>query len=150
MKRQQKISIAGFTAPALSQHGPIELQLHLQNLGNVHAMPTGSIAIYDMFGRHTETLPLPNSIILPKTTKTLPITWDNKKIMGYYTAVADIAYGTEQQKLSSLPVHMWILPWLYTVGVVIGLGIVGVIVWRTRGRWRRTLRVLLGTEDASV
>lgn len=144
---QETLTIKDISAPPLSQHGPIEFSLALQNAGNVHLMPTGIVEIYNVWGKQVETLTLPPTLVLPKTTKNITITWDNKRF-GYYKAKATIFYGTNHQSLTSQRVHTVIMPWFNLILLIAAGGMIGFVGWRTRGRWRKALRVLFNKKKA--
>jgi hypothetical protein len=131
-------------APLFSQHGPVELSLHIKNPGNVHFMPTGSVKIRNREGVVVATVPLPPTLVLPKTTKTIPIKWDNKKQIGYFSAQASVRYGARQTSLSDGSVGFWILPWLRFVTLLLLAGLLAFVFWRTGGRRRRALSALFG------
>ncbi len=142
---QERMSIHSLNAHTLNQDGPVEFELQLQNTGNVHSIPTGQIKIVDIFGNIVETVPIPLTIVLPKTTKNVPLTWDNKKRLGYYTAQLEIRYGEQKTSLVQTT-SLLILPWLNTIGLVIVVGASGFTVWRARGRWGKAFRALSGTD----
>lgn len=135
--------------PLFSQHGPAGLRLHIENPGNVHFIPAGSVEIRNIWGGFVDTIPLPPTLILPKTTKTIPIKWDNKRRIGYYSAQAVIKYGTQQTLLTSGSRGFGIFPWLTLMIFFLSIGIVGFVLWYRWGRWRRALSALFGRTGQS-
>lgn len=131
-------------APLFSEHGPAELSLHIKNSGNVHFMPAGSVEIRDVRGDFVDTVPLPPTLVLPKTTKTIAIKWNNKKRTGYFSAQASVKYGAPQTSLISETRSLWIFPGLKLAVLLVLAGVAGLIFWRTRGRRRRALAALFG------
>jgi hypothetical protein len=146
---QQAATISNLEVPLFNQQGPADIRVHVKNSGNVHIMPTGSIEIRDIWGKHVDTIPLPSTLVLPRTTKTTPVRWDNKERTGYFLAEVHATYGAQHTPLQSKATGFWIFPWLNVVVLLLIAGLAGFIFWRTRGRWRRALSTLFGeTEQA--
>jgi hypothetical protein len=112
---------------SLFETGPVFFITRIQNVGNVHVEPTGSISVTDMFGNVVSTMPvnqdksnvLPNSIrrfIGPKVDKD----W----MFGRYTANLTLSYGTHGQAITNT-IYFWVIP--YRLILVILLILVTVI-----------------------
>lgn len=140
---KEQLAITSFSGGGfIRQKGPVTLSLSLQNSGNVHLLPVGSIEIFDFFGKKLDTLPLPAAITLPKTTKTITLEWDNKGYLGFFTARAGIKYGTRNIELVER-IGVLIAPWLWAAILALVGGAAGFVLWRWRGRWRRAIKVLI-------
>ena len=112
---------------------PVSFETRLQNLGNVHVKPSGSVVIKNFLGREVTKLPFnPDSIlILPNGTRRFLSTWaktdmtEQRKGAGWvssvmvelrnfafgpYTAEIQAVYGDSEQRLSA-KTSFWIVPW---------------------------------------
>ncbi len=105
------LSIKDFTVRPWSTFGPINFEVELQNNGNVHTSPSGTIAIKDLLGNTVKTLDLDTSIILPTTTNTQNIVWDKQLLFGRFTASLTVDYGNTQGSLTFAPQVFWVVPW---------------------------------------
>src|SRR5690606_8074877 len=91
----EQASISTFEAPAYSQQGPVNFSLRIQNEGNVHIRPKGTIIITDMFGRKVEEIPLDGANVLPGSVRKTDSTWEKTNILGTYTATLVATYGQQ-------------------------------------------------------
>lgn len=138
----QKASITALDAPLVAQQGPATLSVNLHNSGNVHLTPHGHIMIVDMWGREVRRLPLPPTLLLPKTQKSIPLQWDTRGQFGMFRAQAIVTYGSAQITLAS-PTRAFLAgPWLYAGATIIALTLIGILIWKTKGRWRRAINAL--------
>ncbi len=130
---------------------PVSLEAVIQNQGNVHVRPEGTITIHNMIGGQTTSLVFNSArgAILPNSSRRFDVTWQKGTIdetpgsffhevaaewhnfaLGTYTASLAVTYGTNQQALSS-DVRFTIFPWqLLLVLLII---IVAVVILLTLG-----------------
>ncbi len=121
------------------RHLPVSFETRLQNLGNVHVKPTGSIVIKNFLGRVVTKLPFnaDGVSILPNGTRRFLTTWSKKEdspvepwndtlyssgfisslkaefenfAFGRYTAEIQAVYGDSEQRLTS-KTTFWVIPW---------------------------------------
>jgi hypothetical protein len=124
----QRAGLLDFTSPQSGRLMSVaggEYQYRLQNQGNVHLLPTGTIQVKDLFGRViTEVNANPSAgRVLPASTRTftglfgdqpssfleiLRAQWSQLAI-GPATVELNLAYGANQSLLASF--HIWLLPW---------------------------------------
>lgn len=113
------------------ENGPVTFAARIQNSGNVHVKPTGTIDIYNMFGQKVDTLrvngdPANNSdqpkSVLPNSIRRFETVWNQAWGLGQYKAVANLTYGdgkTLQQELT-----FWMIPYKVIIGaLLIGTGL---------------------------
>ena len=143
-------SVATFVSKgsASFSHLPVTFDLRIQNTGNVHIRPQGTILIKNLFGGESETLSLndANGAILPNSIRMFDATWkkgsDNATQTGFlnqvknewynfaigpYTATATMTYGTSKQTLVATT-KVTIIPWQLLLVELVILIIVIVIV----------------------
>lgn len=130
----EEIKVLSFsTKPADSfRRLPISFETRIQNLGNVHVKPKGSIVVKNMFGKEVVAVPLnpDNFIILPNSTRRFQSIWtktgdpaqegDLSMIaslknevrnfaFGRYTAEIRAEYGDGEQKITA-KTTFWVVP----------------------------------------
>ena len=101
------------------ENGPIAFVERIQNSGNVHIKPTGTIEISNMFGHRTATLRVngdptdPNNnpkSILPGSIRRFEQTLSKKWLFGRYTATVKMSYGQGQKPLEQT-ITFWVVPY---------------------------------------
>lgn len=120
---------------------PVQFDVRIQNTGNVHIRPTGTITVHNMFGGQTTVLTLNSAqgAILPNSSRLFTAAWQKASAappsgnffqqvasqwrnfaLGSYTATIDGTYGTSAQPLTAT-IHFSIFPWqlLLTLLVII-------------------------------
>lgn len=129
---------------------PVTFEAVIQNAGNVHVRPQGTVVIRNMIGGQTDTEVFnPNQgAILPNSSRIFDVSWDktsgNEKsgffgsvaaewhnfALGTYTATLNLNYGSSQQTLIG-STRVTIFPWQLLLVVL--LLIILVIVLLTLG-----------------
>ncbi|MFH1749434.1 MAG: hypothetical protein ABH837_00820 [bacterium] len=132
----EKAEIIEFSAPRWSLNGPIKFITRIENLGNVHFKPRGSINISNWRGENIESFdlnPLTGNV-LPESIRRFESEWKNQGRWGRFTAKVSATYGTEKQKLESELVF-WIIPIyiLIILGLILAILVI-FIVWLIRRR----------------
>lgn len=142
----EKAEIASFSPTQdLWQHGPIGFELRIKNSGNVQLKPTGTITIDNLFGEKVASVPIDTKTILPDSTRKIAASWAGSSWPGWYTATVSVSYGSSDQILTS-SVRFVIFPVNIVVPVLIGLGVIGYLIYRARRRIVRAIRILIGKE----
>ncbi len=77
----------------LSEFGPIDFTLTLENQSDTHITPESSIKITDMLGRSVEPIKLDSVNIFPFTSRTQNARWDQIWGFGKYVATVTVVYG---------------------------------------------------------
>lgn len=94
------------------ENGPITFVTRVENIGNVHVKPVGSIEVRDMFGGLVETMQVneSKSNVLPKSIRRFESTLDKDWMFGRYSATLAVGYGTTGQAITST-VTFWVVPY---------------------------------------
>lgn len=130
-------------------HPPIALEAVINNTGNVHIRPEGTVMIRNMFGGQTATIPFnsANGAILPNSSRQFEATWTKASgadpdtsffhqvgvewhnfAWGTYTATLSLTYGTGQAPLVGTT-HFTVFPWqLLLVSLILVIVLVMVLV----------------------
>jgi hypothetical protein len=75
--------------------------MRYKNDGNVHVAPTGTLVITNMFGRKVKEIPLRGTSILPEASRVIKADWEEKNMVGRYTASLVVSYGQANQSITS-------------------------------------------------
>ena len=141
----EKISVQSFDTRPFVETGPINFTLRLKNEGTVHLKPAGFIYVKDWTGREVQKLSLPQQRVIPGTIRAIEIVWDKKWLLGKYTANFAGIYGAANDPLLA-SVSFWVIPWKLISYVLLGLIIIGLILWLMRKRLLLALKILFKGE----
>jgi hypothetical protein len=143
----EQASLGNLQTASFRQFGPVDFKIPFKNEGNIHLMPSGEIVMSNFRGREVAKLSISPATVLPKTTKDLEANWNKKYLFGRFTAQAKILYGSENKKLESEPVKLWIVPWV-PLSLIIGLLTLFVTFFiLVRRRIFLAIKVLLGKAE---
>lgn len=137
---------SGIQTSGLVQQGPVTFSFRIRNSGNVHLLPTGKLAIYDVFGAQVANLDVPPGTILPDSVREYTIEWNAASFINRYHAELTLDYGDEGLKLPKTLTTVWVLPWAALLLCVAGLAVVVFIITKTRRRWRLAWEVIRGNK----
>ncbi len=112
-------------------------ELRFENKGNVHLQPQGDIRITNMWGEERGVVPINQNSsfgnVLPESIRKFDFAWKGEwsiADMGRYTAVATLAYGSDDRQFTSAIVNFWVIPFKLLFGLLLGLAIFfGTITW---------------------
>lgn len=122
---------------------PVELVTRLNNTGNVHFKPTGTITIKNMFGSEVTTINLTEQNVLPDSIRQLLNEWDpGITSFGRYTADLSLVYGDDDTILVA-STSFFVFPLITTLVVVGGLVFL-VSAIRGRSRLAKAFKALAG------
>lgn len=138
--------IESFDAPSRSQEGPISFSLRLNNDGNVHIRPKGTIIITNLFGKKIAEFPLNGANVLPGATRKMETEWDETNLLGSYTATLVATYGQQSLPLTAATRFTVASTTSIVLLVIGGLAVLMFIASLFSGRSRilKALRVLFG------
>jgi hypothetical protein len=91
----------------------VDLNVRVENLGNVLVRPRGLVEITDMRGSKVDVLKVNDSAggVFPKTDKTFTSVWSYDGFaIGRYQAVVSLVYGDDGNKTISAATSFWVLP----------------------------------------
>jgi hypothetical protein len=83
------------------QAGPVTFNLRTKNSGNVHVAPTGTIVVTNLFGRKVKEIQLNQANVLPGASRQVKTTWEDKRLVGRYTATLVAKYGQKDQNITA-------------------------------------------------
>ncbi len=94
------------------EYGPVDITLRLQNSGNIHIKPKGTIRVTNTFGKEVASFPFNSngSNVLPQSIRKFQETLHNKLLFGRYKVQADIVYGNDN-KIISASHTIWVIPY---------------------------------------
>lgn len=106
----------------------VDFTIRIENIGNVHIKPRGSISIKNMFGKEVSVVKIneKGGNILPKSIRNFAQNiWKGDNAFGKYTASLGITYGVSadeggQGKNSLVSVKtFWIIPWRILIPIIL-------------------------------
>ncbi|MBU0597772.1 hypothetical protein KKF61_02105 [Patescibacteria group bacterium] len=133
---------------------PVEFFTRIQNSGNVHLKPTGSIVITNILGKESGSVDFNSTkgAILPDTTRRFDSMWEKSVVVeksgniwsnfwneysneknnfgfGQYKAEISITAGTNDSVTDNSSVAFWIIPWRMIVvwGLVVVIAVILVV-----------------------
>ncbi len=138
---EERLHIAEFSAPEFSEYGPVTILSRFENTGTVHVKPRGFILVKNMFGREVKKLDLPQKNVLPSSIRRVEVPWGNRLMFGRYEATLTAIYGSSNAPISAVTTF-WVIPWKIVGGIVLGLLILLILLFKSRKRIRLALRIL--------
>jgi hypothetical protein len=134
----------------------VSLSLRFENEGNVHLLPQGDIAIYNMWGKERGIIPVNQKTtfgnVLPKSVRKYNFMWSGEPSpleIGRYKAVATLAFGNDSRQNISSITTFWVVPLTPLLSILGTLAVLVFLVsWFIRAYVRRALgAVHLRAED---
>jgi len=110
------------------EKGPIPFEIYFKNEGNIHMTPSGRIEIKNLLGRRVGEVSIEKYFVMPDSLRKIIVNWDNKFLIGRYTAVLTMDKNYQQlpQESDTLEVSFWVIPWkIILAGVAVVL-----VLWR--------------------
>ncbi|MFA6919396.1 MAG: hypothetical protein WC244_04825, partial [Patescibacteria group bacterium] len=113
---------------------PVSFVSHLQNDGNTHLKPKGSIILQNFLGQVVEVVPFNDKDfnILPKTVRKFDSVWKDKNnswIAGPFSAKLALEYGDFKIRTESNKIYFWVIPWKWVIGFIIAIAIVIILIY---------------------
>lgn len=129
-----------------SNQNTIELISRIKNTGNVHFKPTGQIVIKNMFGSEVAKFELDKNNILPDSIRQFTNEWqlDGFKL-GSYTAELTLVTG-EDNSIQTASTTFSIFPYQTILPVILGLLVIGFIIFKGRKRLILAAKALSGND----
>ena len=124
--------------------------MRFENMGNVHLVPQGHIAITNMWGKERGRILVNEKSsfgnVLPGTTRKFQFSWKGEPSLfdiGRYKVEAVLSYGEENKQSAIRTISFWIIPWK---PVSITLGSILFLIWFFTWAIRRYIRKALELE----
>ena len=144
----EEAAIASFGATKQYwENPPVTLETRIQNHGNVHFKPRGTITITNLFGQEIDKLALEERNVLPNSIRKLTNEWKPEGFrFGRYTASLSVVYGDDDNIITSTTTF-WVAPWKPVAVVGGAILLVAFFTIHNRQRLGAALRVLRGKPD---
>jgi hypothetical protein len=118
----EKAQIVSFTAPRLSEFGPIEFLTEIRNLGDIHLAPQATVEVKNLLGQKVFSFALDNLNIFPGTARIYKNSWEKKWLFGPY--VAKLAGNVGKNNPLLAQTTFWVIPYRLIIIVLLALAIV--------------------------
>lgn len=94
------------------EYGPITIVERIENTGNIHIKPSGTVRVTNMFGQETASFSLneKGGNVLPGSIRKFEQQMDKKLLFGRYTIQVDAVYGSES-KITTGSSTFWVIPY---------------------------------------
>lgn len=140
---KEQASIASFYTADSSkesnffENAPVNFVTRIQNTGNIHVKPFGSIELKNMFGSTVATLPVngAESNVLPDSIRR----FDNRYadyMIGLYTATLTVGYGTKGEAIMA-STTFWVIPYKLIATILLVLAFVVFVFRRLQKAYNR-------------
>lgn len=117
------------------EQGPLVITTRVQNLGNVHFQPHGTLQITNMLGKNVQVSQFnpQNRNVLPGSIRRFNNTLDKSRLFGRYVVHADVVYGSNNQ-IASATYSFWVIPYKLILSLILMIGIL-VFVFKQYNRY---------------
>ncbi len=107
------------------EYGPLLQTLRINNDGNIHLQPKGTIQVTNMFGKtvYLGQINADSRNVLPGSIRKFEQTLDQKLMFGRYKLKADVVYGSNSQ-ITSASTTFWVIPYKLIGIALIGLALI--------------------------
>lgn len=94
------------------EYGPVAIVTKVENTGNVHFKPKGTVRVSNMFGGKVQEFQLnaAGGNVLPQSTRKFENVLNKKLLFGRYKIQADVTYG-QDNKIMSKTSSFWVIPY---------------------------------------
>lgn len=131
------LSLNQFSAPALSEAGPIPFSMTFKNSGNVHVKTLGLINVTGMFNNKVADIVIKPSNIFPGAERVITASLDKRFLIGPYTATTVLYFGSKNETLNAT-VSFFVFP-IRAAGIAL---LVGIFLYLIRKRLRKAMKAL--------
>lgn len=106
------------------EYGPVDITTRVQNDGNIHFQPKGTIQVTNMFGRtsYVGQLNEANRNVLPGSIRKFEHQYGKKILFGRYKVRADIIYGSDNQ-IATATKTFWAIPYKLIIAVIAAIAL---------------------------
>lgn len=129
------------------QKPEVDFTLRFENKGNVHLLPQGEIAIFNMWGKKRGEIPINQKTefgnVLSESIRKYAFSWvgeENPFEIGRYKAIATLSFGKEARQNVTTATTFWIVPVIPVLSVVGSIAFITLVfVWLVRRYIRKAL-----------
>jgi hypothetical protein len=126
------------------EHGPVNFEASIKNVGNVHAKPSGKIIVRNMFGRQVGAIQMEPKNVLPESVRKLNGTLNKKFLFGKYTAELALINADKQHLTASAT--FTVFPYKLVILGLMLLFSLYLIFWRRRQRLKKAFALIFGKD----
>lgn len=130
---------------SLFEYGPITLSARVENLGNVHVKPSGTVTITNTFGSKVASLKVEGKNVLPGAIRKLETVWDNKWGFGRYTATFVMVYGTDLTQRAAVT-NFYVFPYRLVLVIIVIALVIGLVLYKMRKRLSLAWKILTSSK----
>jgi hypothetical protein len=136
----EKLTLDTFSAPKFLEFGPVPFTVSYTNSGNVHLKPQGIINVVDTFGKKAAGVVVGGFNVFPGAKRTVNPTWDQKMIIGKFTADAVIyTNGTNNDTLTGTTTFI-----VFPVRIAAIVILILIVLVLMRKRLSRAFKIMAG------
>jgi hypothetical protein len=130
--------IVSLILPGWLEKGPVEAGVVVRNTGNVHLTIAAKAYFSGFRGEKIGELDLGQVVILPRSERIMKGSWEKTPLLSKVKASIVIGYFDQQGELvnKTKTADFWIIPWKLVVIIVVALGLLVLLVWQLRKRYR--------------
>lgn len=130
-----------FTAPRFSEYGPVTITTELDNKGDYHIRPKGTITLTNMLGKRITQEKLKEENIFPDISRVYENKLGQKWMFGKYKGQLLASYG-EKGKALTATIYFWVFPWREVTATILALIIVAILLKTLYTRFGRRQKEL--------
>lgn len=131
-KTTENARVTEFSVPPFSEYGPITLTTEIQNLGDIHESPRGTVEVKNLLGRPVFSAALDNFNIFPGTSRIYKNTWERKILLGRFQARLSGYYGQTNNLPLVATATFWVVPYKLLTVILLAIVIVVIAFWYLR------------------
>ena len=130
--------IVSILLPGWVEKGPVEIGVVVRNTGNVHLSIAAKAYFSGFRGEKIGELDLGQVVILPHSERIMKGSWEKTPLFSKVKASVVIGYFDQQAELvnKAKTADFWVIPWKMLLVIVFALGLLILLVWRLRKRYR--------------
>ena len=119
----EQANLVRFSAPRFSEYGPVPITTEIQNQGDYHIRPQGTITLFNSFGQQVAQDTFDQTNIFPDTSRLFENQLGQKWMFGRYKAKLAASFGEEGKTLSGT-IFFWVLPWKAILIILLAITII--------------------------
>lgn len=127
----EKGKVESWQADLIQTKPPLNTDLRLKNDGNVHFQADLSASYTNIFGKKRFTLNQ-ELLILPGTTRRIPITWQDSPYLGIYKVSGNVSFLNKKESLPEKYVVLLPMPVLASVAGIVAIVIISTVFKKKR------------------
>jgi uncharacterized membrane protein (DUF485 family) len=113
----ESANVSKFLSNSFQEYGPVSILTQIQNLGDLHILPKGTVTVSGLFYNQTQDLPAHN--IFPQAKRDYANTFGQTFMLGRYKAVLLASYGVSNNLPLTATLYFWVFPWRLTLIIVL-------------------------------